>query len=983
LGLVLLSATTMGLLGTPALADVPPLRGVGFDESLGTPAVLADALNQARMTAKDLPVYARIVLAPADLDAHDGPGAHFENLDERIERYFLKSVPVIVAIKGDIGSGTGDAEGSFWAAMALRYRGRVKAYEIGEHAEGSTADARQYAYALKQAAVQLRAADPDALILQGSIAPVGAVAWEKAVYTEDAAPYFDAVVISGSGDEATTLPEIETFVSQESPKASLVITALPLAADIPTAVRQILETQLSRLTSKAALTTYTTTTDLAAAVLPALERLKGLMSAELVALDDKSSELKMMIGGADVSGAVSHALSYDVNDLTTYLVYRQRDVGADGLDITVRNPVAPKVKVRDALDGRTIVIRNAVWDPKGRLIKVHVPLSDHSLILELAYGESGYASHADVSAKDLPSVAEIVYHHQLAQAAQDSSLSSYIATARMETHFRPSTTDPGFDVVTTNRFYSDKEASEWEETEFFLNGTRWGAKRPPFPLLQPEKVLSLPLDLRLNKDYRYRLVGVERVGARDCYIVRFEPMSETASFYRGTIWIDTKTFVKVKVQSTQTHLAAPVVSSEETQYFDEEGTDKDPPACLLSRFTTRQLMLVAGRNLLVERMVRFSEFQVNPMDFAAQREASRASTNVMYRDTDKGLRYFVKKGDRRVVEERPTTSAKALAFGATFDPSFDYPLPIVGINYLDFHFLNKDTQLALLFAGVLALGNVQHPKAIGDKIDASVDFFAIAVPVNDQIFGGQGEVRSERLRDIPLSVGINLGYQGTSFQKLLANCQLRFDAYSRDSQTAADFKPPPSTVTIGLGGGYEYRRGGYSLVANGTYYRRGTWRSWGNGEDFSPDQRRYEKFSISLSKDFFFRAVHKVHLNAAYYGGNRLDRFSSYQFGMFDDNRIHGVPSAGVRFSDLAMIRGGYSFNLLDLYRLDLFVDQALGRERLYDDRWRPITGLGLGVNTRFLFGTLFRGEIGKSLLPDLYKGSGSVVAQIMILKPI
>ena len=42
----------------------------------------------------------------------------------------------------------------------------------------------------------------------------------------------------------------------------------------------------------------------------------------------------------------------------------------------------------------------------------------------------------------------------------------------------------------------------------------------------------------------------------------------------------------------------------------------------------------------------------------------------------------------------------------------------------------------------------------------------------------------------------------------------------RDRTTAESFALPPSTITNGLGGAWEYRRGGYSLVTNGTWYRR-------------------------------------------------------------------------------------------------------------------------------------------------------------------
>ena len=62
--------------------------------------------------------------------------------------------------------------------------------------------------------------------------------------------------------------------------------------------------------------------------------------------------------------------------------------------------------------------------------------------------------------------------------------------------------------------------------------------------------------------------------------------------------------------------------------------------------------------------------------------------------------------------------------GVTVDPSYAFPLPIFGINYLDFKFGGPNSQLALLFAGVLAAGNIQRPKLGRTPLDASVDFFA-------------------------------------------------------------------------------------------------------------------------------------------------------------------------------------------------------------------------------------------------------------------
>ena len=299
-------------------------------------------------------------------------------------------------------------------------------------------------------------------------------------------------------------------------------------------------------------------------------------------------------------------------------------------------------------------------------------------------------------------------------------------------------TDPGYDVASDNRYFVSGSDVEWEELSFSVNGTKWGPDRPAFPLLQAEKVLSLPLQLRFDNDYRYRLAGTERVGEYDCYVVRFDPVGAGHSLYRGTVWIDRRTFARVKVQAVQTSLSAPVVSNEEIQTYAPVASIGNRPVFLFTGLTARQIMLIAGRNLLVEKSVVFSDFHVNPEGFEGSRDEARQSDRIMYRETDRGLRYYVKDGDTRVVSDRSTKSARAMAMGVTLDPSYAFPLPIFGINYLDFEFRGPDSQLAILFAGVLAAGNVQRPKLGGTPLDASVDFFAIAVPSSDRVYDAGG-----------------------------------------------------------------------------------------------------------------------------------------------------------------------------------------------------------------------------------------------------
>jgi hypothetical protein len=570
-----------------------------------------------------------------------------------------------------------------------------------------------------------------------------------------------------------------------------------------------------------------------------------------------------------------------------------------------------------------------------------------------------FALRTDAAERALPTVDEIVFRYQQAETAQAALVRNYVANARISIHFQPTPLD-SYDVITENRFFSDTETAEWQELSFKLNGTKWGRDRPPFPLLQPEKVLSLPLALRLNRDYVYHLIGEDRLDGRPCYVVAFDPVDETRSLYRGKVWVDQERWVRLNVQAVQTALEPPVVSNEEVQIYTPVATLDGRSIYLFSGLTSRQIMLIAGRNLLVEKQVAFADFRVNEEKFAEERQQARLGDNLMYRDTDKGLRHLVKRGNERVVSDTTTTSGKALAVGVTIDPSYDYPLPLFGIDYVNFDFLNRGLQFAFLFSGVL-----------------------VAVKNNDPVYDEQGERTDERLQSRPVSTGVNLGYQLTDFQKLTLSSHVQYDSFSASKgDTAAAFVVPVSTATVNGGINYEYRRGGYSFVAGYAYHERSSWKQWGYGVDFNPATRSYTKYNAGISKDFYFGTFNRIHLNAAYYGGDRLDRFSMYRFGLFDETRMRGIPTAGVRFAELWMARAQYSFNVFDLYRLALYVDHARGRTPSLRD-WQPTTGVGFEANFRGPRTTMLKLGVGKGFLPPLYRGSGSLVIEFMVFKPL
>jgi hypothetical protein len=835
------------------------------------------------------------------------------------------------------------------------------------------------AYAVQVAATVTRARRPDVRIALGGRAVADQSRW-SAIYTQALAPYLDVAVVNRAA-AAALLPSFRQVDADV--KLAVIDDEPPVAgSDLP---RRVVDDVLEAAGTDVVLQAWPAR-DLTPAALQALDRLAPILTGDIEPLDTTAARPTLTIAGRDAADAVRYRLLFDTRTFSTFLVYWGQ-LGPEPMRVALTLPIGGIPTVHNLESGAHAAAADYVRNSSTGDVQLTVPLTGAPMLVDFNEGASEVAAErSGVSAEAPLSVNEIIARHQQAQAAQDGLVHNYVASARMRQHFRPTVTDPGYDVVTENRYFVEGAAVEWEELSFSVNGSKWEEDRPPFPLLQPEKVLSLPLQLRFDEGYRYSLEGTEKVDGVECYAVRFEPVRRDESLYRGTVWIDRRTFARVRVRAVQSGLPAPVVSNEETLHYVQAATLENRPIFLFGGMTARQIVLVAGRNLLIEKEVSFSGFRVNDAGFDAARAEARRSDRIMYRETERGLRYYVKQGESRVVSENPTTHVKAMAMGVYVDPSYAFPLPIFGINYLNFGFGSSGKQqLALLFGGVLLAGNVQRPKLGSTPFDASVDFFAIAAPSSDRLYRGAGEAETERVLTWPMSTGLNLGWQATPYQKAALQYQLRFDAYVRDRTTAESFQPPSSTLTNGIGAAWEYRRGGYNVTANATWFARSRWRDWGpaSAPVAADASRTYAKYSVGGSRTILVGPFQTLYFNGNWFGGRHLDRFVQYQFGMFEDTKIHGVPSSGVRFSELAMARGTYSLNIFEQYRLDVFLEHAWGRDDEPGAAWQPIPAVGTAVNFRAFWNTILRAEAGHSLLPARYDGLGSTTLQVLLLKPL
>ncbi|MGZ8709585.1 MAG: hypothetical protein ACXW28_05115, partial [Thermoanaerobaculia bacterium] len=261
-------------------------------------------------------------------------------------------------------------------------------------------------------------------------------------------------------------------------------------------------------------------------------------------------------------------------------------------------------------------------------------------------------------------VEEIIRNHQAYDAYQESIQPRYIARNTTKLRFEIGGGAEALEAAILGDYFSDPAGrADWVWSEFFINGVKWKYGRmPELPLIQPEKVTPLPLDIHLTNEYRYELVRPTDLDGYRVYEVRFEPppnAPDDLPLYRGTVWIDARTWARVRIAMVQLHLTGEVLSNEERVDFvpfsratkqplsvaDAANIDPRELIWLPVEVDAQQVISAAGRANVVQRVTTFTDFRVDPQEFAALLASASASNALMVRETEAGLRYLEKRGD--------------------------------------------------------------------------------------------------------------------------------------------------------------------------------------------------------------------------------------------------------------------------------------------------------------------------------------------------
>jgi len=885
----------------------------------------------------------------------------------------------------------------FLRALARRVGPRVDWYLLADFTpppSAPRADA-QVAYEVKTASITLRAEDPGAGVAlrlgAGASVDLLARAYEAG---GDLAPYLEAVsLLPGTGTAAYAVSTARDRLRALDPGTSIWIEpGLPTDAGAPgRLVNAALARAASWLTAGADLVVLpladsSAETDLGLAVRALARPLSpalGLSPAEGAGI--------RLAPGAE---SVGWTRLFDEQSFQEVVLYWSTTPVEEGAQAAF---LFKKLLRRGfkTLDPLSEALRFAPSEDAGDgFARVTVPLEHRPMLIlvnrlksspgfEFEQEEAGVESRREISAS------QIIAAHQRLATFQDERLESISRESEIKLRIRYAQVTGTFELAFRGEYFWEPDnGSEWSIREKFFNGVRitWD-KIPELPFLEQEQVVQAPFDINLDKRYRYERDGVEDVRGRTCWKLRFEPLDEDLSLYRGQAWIDQATGALLKVSTIQTGLEPPLISDEEIQYFAPVVGPDGLDYWIVDEVDGQQLYTVAGANLVVRRKITFGPPSINAGDFEERRRQAYASELQMLRETGDGYKWLerTEDGGREVLEKGDPTQLFALG-GVLKDESTDGVLPLAGVNYTNIDMFGKGMIFNVFFAGVFANVALSDPSFLDTRLDFGANVSLVGFKGTDKQYLFAEEIEAENVDRRTQSLSFTAGYPIGNFFKLRGVVDLDYRDFSRADETAEDYVVPADHLETEYRVELAWDRRGWGLLGSHSWIDRSDWDPWGPAGDLaSPEEIELAKsatrWAFGVQKSWFLPFFQQIEVSARYQGGEDLDRFSKYEFGFLGGQRLRGFGGSGIRYDRGVLGQLQYSFNLKEVIRFDATLDHARVDDIRLSDEMTSHTGFGIAANFLGPWRTFIRLDAGYALKSDIEAVEGDLELLLVVLR--
>jgi hypothetical protein len=627
--------------------------------------------------------------------------------------------------------------------------------------------------------------------------------------------------------------------------------------------------------------------------------------------------------------------------------------------------------------------------------------SEYALVFihQLGGTEQKAYSTVNVTAQAELTVEEIIARWQQYRASQKQKLDNYITSCFMTLHFDSTGFGPGFDISMPMKQFSNNRTGllEWAQTGFYIDGVKLRHEwQFPLPQLEPEKVMTQPLELTLNEKYSYKLLGTDQVNGVYTFVIGVEPRQQTEALYSGKIWIDGTTFRHVKMYLTQRGAKTNVISNAETQTYELVSDGKGNQFNVLTSIYAQQILNAADRDFILEKTYKFSNYLINVSDFDTQLAAARASSMPMYRETSDGLRTLKKEGDQRVEQDTNTKRVRSIVAGTFYEGTYNFPIPLAGFSLVDFNYHNTGSQVSLFFAGPFLAGNLSHQ--YGRKFRLGLDLAVSGLPGQFRTYAGNTEIKQEGFWGWQEGTGLRATWQATNALSLTASSYLVYDYYRRTSDTYraasstdSSFILPQSGVTLLPSVELKYARHGYTLTGTAEEGWRPNWKPFGlppNTQSGLPANMQraissYTRYSGDFDKNFYFGKFTRGGFDFSYYGGNPLDWISRYEPSLFSRPRIRGVPSGTESFDAIAVGSAYYGLNIAEAVKFEGSYNYARARNMSESLRFKKFDGVEFDASTAGPWGTYLQTTVTYALAGNIPRYNSRWAGFIMIFKPL
>ncbi len=826
---------------------------------------------------------------------------------------------------------------------------------------------RDHAFLIKKASVAVTGASEGATFVAG---PFAADPDElREIYREEVAAYLDLVALAPGGD----LDSAIAILAELDPGKPVVLDGVPW----PARPEETVALTAEAASSGVAVTFF----DPPDSGLPNLAPLKVL-----------AKELRggLVFDPYGVRGVGGPAWSFVREDLDLRVIATASPHAAE-LELVFADSHLRAPTLVDLGGGDDRPLYDTKRSAEGLTVRVDDPGEVVLLRLERPNADelAGFDEFVDVSGDRGMPVEEILRRLQSFEDDQARRLDHYQATRSL--HLRFQSLQGAFEVSYSGEFFGRPDGGfDWVWRDFFIGGVKWKSKKlPKVPLIQPEKVASLPAEIRFTKDYEYRLRGAATIDGRDCWVVDFKPIAVAPgrSLHRGTVWVDREIFARVRTRATQVGLEGSVLSNEETFFFTPVDESGRPAAwsrqsfILPLRISGQQTLSILSATLPVEVETVLEDIRINGEEFGHNREIALASEATMLRDTDEGLRYLKKddSGERYVESELDSNRLFVLG-GVFWDESVDYPLPLAGVNYLDLDFKDTGAQVDVFFAGAFLAAGIADPQLFGSRWNGGANVNGLFFFAGDELYRDGEIVPEEEVRRRSASADVFVGRPLARFLSFELTYGLNKDDYSRADDTADDFVLPRDTLTHSFKAGLQYNRAGYRLWLSGTANRRASWEFWGlpGNDEYHPDQRDYQRWRASFAKTWWLPKFRRIALSLEHLNGSNLDRFSGYDFGIFGSSTVSGYQSGLVTAEKASGAHLSAGINYFDKIRFNLKTDAVWASNAMTGLDNELLAGIGLDGTLTLPWQLIMNFEAGYAVAGP---GKGNIALRVFFLR--